>query len=72
MILTNPAPRGAELDDDIAMLIDRYGLRRVTLRLMARLVGGRKRARADGLPDHLRRDIGLPPETASPRYWDLR
>lgn len=72
MILTNPAPRGAEIDDDIAMLIDRYGLRRVALRVMARLLGRRPRAVADTLPNHLRRDIGLPPDTAPRRYWDLR
>lgn len=72
MILTNPAPRGADIDADIAALIERHGLRRVALRLAARLLGARPRRDAGALPAHLRRDIGLPPDPPPPRYWHLR
>ncbi len=72
MILTNPAPRSAEIDDDIAQLIHRYGLRRVAMRVARLLLSPRRQSDAETLPSHLRRDIGLPPQPPVVRYWELR
>ena len=59
----------------IDRLIDRYGFWRVLGTVVATLLRRRTRAKQLGvehLPDHLRRDIGLPPSEHSPRYWDVR
>jgi len=52
----------------LSSLIDRHGLRRVALALLAALLR-RRRRRTDAcaLSDHLRRDIGLPPGRPDPR-----
>ena len=59
----------------IAALIARHGLLRIMLTVLAASLRVRRRrpvlSPAD-LPDRLRRDIGLPPERRSPRYWDIR
>lgn len=54
-------------------VVDTYGTW-ATLRAFAAVVFTRRRRPEvpAGLRDHLRRDLGLPPETPSPRYWDIR
>ena len=59
----------------IAALVARHGFLRIMLSVL--LVSLSRDARKpvlseSDLPDRLRRDIGLPPEAASPRYWDIR
>ena len=67
--------------DHVEWLVARYGWRRMALALLSHALRrkriGLKRARETkpGKPPqtgYLRRDIGLPPEAPSPRYWDLR
>lgn len=58
----------------LARLIERHGAWE-TLRAMARVLTRhrRRRPRAEKLPNHLRRDIGLPPAPEpGRRYWELR
>ncbi|MDH5529640.1 MAG: hypothetical protein OEY05_06340 [Paracoccaceae bacterium] len=59
----------------IAALVARHGFMRIMLSVLA--VSLRRDARKpvlsqSDLPERLRRDIGLPPEEVSPRYWDIR
>ncbi|MGB5068208.1 MAG: hypothetical protein WBO29_12665 [Albidovulum sp.] len=59
----------------IAALIARHGLLRIMLTVLATSLRGQGRSLARSpadLPDRLRRDIGLAPERASPRYWHIR
>ncbi len=58
----------------IEQLIEDYGVLR-TLAAFVRAVIRRNRTRglyAYELSDHVRRDVGLPPEMAHRNYWDLR
>jgi hypothetical protein len=59
--------------DMLDRVVDTYGAW-ATLRALAAVVFTRRRRPhlPTGLRDHLRRDLGLPPETSSPRYWDIR
>ena len=67
--------------DHIEWLVARYGWRRMALAIISHALN-RKRIGLKSAPRpklgkapktaHLRRDIGLPPEPPSPRYWDLR
>lgn len=54
-------------DITLTRLIDRHGAW-ATLRALATVLARRRprRIRAEALPDHLRRDIGLPERGASP------
>ena len=67
--------------DHIEWLVARYGWRRTALAILSHALGRKRiglkpapRERLGNPPKtaHLRRDIGLPPEAPSPRYWDLR
>ncbi len=66
--------------DHVEWLISRYGFRRILLAVLTQSMrknrlGTRKRPMPKGAPPetaYLRRDIGLPPDPPSPRYWDLR
>lgn len=67
--------------DHIEWLVARYGWRRTALAILSHALR-RKRLGLKPEPrpklgkepqsERLRRDIGLPPEPPSPRYWDLR
>ena len=60
-------------DITLTRLIDRHGAW-TTLRAFAAALWRRRSRPRDAatLPDHLRRDIGLPERAASARYWDVR
>ncbi len=67
--------------DHIEWLVARYGWRQMALAILSHALRrsriGLQSARRPQLgrppqTDHLRRDIGLPPEPRSTRYWDLR
>lgn len=67
--------------DHIEWLIARYGWRRTALAILSHALHRKRlglrsppRAPLEKAPRsaHLRRDIGLPPEPPSTRYWDLR
>jgi hypothetical protein len=65
-----------EIPPDITLtrLVDRHGAW-ATLRALAGVLWRRRprRPRAEALPDHLRRDIGLPPVEQAPRHhWEVR
>jgi uncharacterized protein YjiS (DUF1127 family) len=58
---------------DLARLVERHGARRVLVALMKALIARRRTRRATAqLSDHLRRDIGLPPQAPAPRHWEIR
>lgn len=63
--------------DHVAWLISRYGFKRILLAVLAQPLRRNRNQppRLIGAPPcsaYLRRDIGLPPDPPSPRYWDLR
>ena len=66
--------------DHVEWLISRYGCKRIFLAVLTHSLRRnrlrlRRPPRPMGAPPqsaYLRRDIGLPPEPPSPRYWDLR
>ena len=53
--------------------IAEHGARRVIIHALRVMFRARQKPqpRAEGLPNHLRRDIGLPPEAPPPTGWDL-
>ena len=56
-------------------LVDRHGLWRVLGAISAVALSSPRRVttkRVEDLSDHLRRDIGLPPQTGGPSMWDTR
>ena len=67
--------------DHVEWLVAHYGWRRMALAFLSHALN-RKRIGLKPAPrpklgkapraDYLRRDIGLPPEAPTPRYWDLR
>ena len=58
----------------IDALIARYGTWRVIRALIAGLMAANRSRRPgiEGLNDHLRRDVGLPPDHPPPRIRDIR
>lgn len=72
--VATPAPRHT-----LAELIDTHGTWTTLVALLRVLAErrqhrrtGRASARIHGLTNHVRRDIGLPPEPAGSRYWEVR
>jgi hypothetical protein len=62
------------LVETVERLIERHGPRRLLMAVLGRLVRRRteRPARFPGhLSDHMRRDIGMPPEAYHRRHWDL-
>ncbi|MEM6825425.1 MAG: hypothetical protein AAGB18_01215 [Pseudomonadota bacterium] len=60
-------------DARIAGIIEEFGAWRVLRQAIRALLRTRRRASVgpEGFSNHLRRDIGLAPETEALRYWDL-
>lgn len=57
----------------MARLIEIHGPWATIRALLTALARARPRPSAAALPDHLRRDIGLPPASEpGRRYWELR
>ena len=61
-----------ETEATISEVIERYGAVRVLLGALRALVTRKETHRFPDAPmcDHLRRDIGLPPEIEQLAYWD--
>jgi hypothetical protein len=63
----------ASVQSELEALISRYGALRLWvilgLRLVRRAGGNARRPVRLELSDHLRRDIGLPPQVGNGRHW---
>ncbi|WP_148378976.1 hypothetical protein [Maritimibacter fusiformis] len=73
--MTRIEPMPAELSARhlLDRALDAHGTWATLRALVAAMFARRRRPGVpNGLGDHLRRDLGLPPEAQSPRYWDIR
>lgn len=76
----NTRPGRIVPQDHVEWLISRYGFKRIFLAVLTHSLRQnrlrlRRQPRPLGTPPqsaYLRRDIGLPPDPPSARYWDLR
>ena len=66
-------PASARSEERIAALIEEFGAWRILGAALKALLSRWPRPAIDlaHLPDHLRRDVGLPPEQGPPPSWTL-